>query len=114
LVDQPSGIRSTWHFQLHAGGTERGYVHHAGTRDFKRRIVYAGGNSLRTPAYLRDLGIRRLGDAYAYLREIFPVYCSRVGRVAIAEWIRWRIPGAERRVPGKDVVGRGRSDWRDL
>ena len=49
--------------------------------------VHAGRHSLRTSPYLRHFRVRRPGDAHASVRDVFPVYCAGIGRLAAAERI---------------------------
>ena len=55
-----------------------------------------------------------LATPMPHVRDIFPVHRSGVGRIAAAEWLRRRVPGAERRVSGAMRLRHSGRDRRDL
>ena len=52
FLDQPSRVRRARHLQFHTSRTGRRCVCDAGARSFHGRTIHAGGNFVRTAAYV--------------------------------------------------------------
>ena len=101
-------------FSFTQAGLDGASVRHAGSRHLDRRIVHAFRHSLRAAPHLRDLGIRRPGDAYADVCHLLPLHHPGFGGPAAAQWIHRRIPGAQRSIPRPSHLRHSRRDRRDL
>ena len=108
------GLCGAGHLQLHADRNGWRRVPDAEPRHFYRRSFHAAGHDLRSPPHLRDERIRRARYADAGVRDLFRVHHAVVRGLAAAEWLHWRVHGAERRLPGQTTLRHSGGDRRHL